>query len=187
MTRTACALFCMLALVLLSQSIAATSYAGNKSAFNLSDTDYGVRIASSFRDGKTGLTLYEVFAAIPLPWNSDFSNQWQLNSALDLSLGILDGKGETGGRGAVGIDLFLLSPGGKVSLTSGLGVGLMGKETYGDVDFSGPVFFRFQAGASYWVTNAISLGYRYYHESNGSIYDKNPSLNAHLGELRLNF
>mgnify|MGYP000365617205 CR=1 FL=1 len=187
MNRAASLLFWTLVFLTLSPIVATTSYAAGDRGFSFREADYGVRIASSFRDGKTGLTLYELFAALPLPWQTDFANNWHLDSMLDLSLGILDGNGETGGRGAVGIDGLLWSPGRKVSLTSGLGVGVMGEEVYGDIDFAGPVFFRFQAGLSYWFTSGISLGYRYYHESNGSIYDKNPSLNAHLGELRLNF
>jgi hypothetical protein len=31
------------------------------------------------------------------------------------------------------------------------------------------------------------LGYRYSHMSNGSIYDKNPSLNLNMVELRFTF
>lgn len=187
MKRMALALFCTLIFLLSSQLVVTRSYAEGGAKLNLRDFDYGIRIAGSFRDGKSGLTLYELFAAIPLPWGTDFANSWRLSTAFDLSLGLLEGKGESGGRAAAGVDAFLWSPGRKLAFTSGLGVGVMGEEVYGDIDFAGPVFFRFQAGLGYWLTSALSIGGRYYHESNGSIYDKNPSLNAYLGELRFNF
>ncbi|WP_419174133.1 acyloxyacyl hydrolase [Desulfosediminicola sp.] len=187
MNRARCAILCALVFFISLQNVEAKSYGAEKPDFSFRAADYGARIAGSFREGKSGLTLYEVFAALPLPWVADFADDWQLSSALDLSLGLLDGKGERGGRIAAGVDAFLWSPGRKFSLTGGLGVGVMGQEVYGDIDFAGPIFFRGQVGLSYWFSSSISIGYRYYHESNGSIYDKNPSLNAHLGEVRLNF
>jgi len=44
-----------------------------------------------------------------------------------------------------------------------------------------------QAGATVFVHSFKSLEYGYHHKSNGSIYDKNPTLNMHPFELRIWF
>jgi hypothetical protein len=106
---------------------------------------------------------------------------------LDLSVGVLDGEGDTGGKATVALDFVLFTSDRMVSMTAGIGAGLMTDEEFGNTDFGGPLYFVFQAGASYWLNPSFSIGYRYHHESNASIYDTNPSLNLHQLELRLLF
>jgi hypothetical protein len=148
---------------------------------------FGTRLATVLDDEDGDFQQYEIFGAWPLPWKSRFSSGWQLEPMLDLSVGVLDGEDETGGKFAAGVDLFWFSPDRVVSMVAGMGAGVMTQDVYGDVDFGGPVFFRFLAGLNYWLSPSFSVGYRYLHESNGSIYDKNPSLNMHQFEIRLHF
>lgn len=153
----------------------------------LTDFEFGARAGFSLDDEDEDLSQYEIYGAFDLPWRSKHSTGWQYESMFDISAGVLEGGGETGGRFTVGIDLFLNSPDGDISLTTGFGAGVMTEDVYGETDFGGPVFFRFQGGVSYWITKSFSAGYRFLHESNGSIYDKNPSLNMHQFEIRMHF
>ncbi len=162
-------------------------FSGESFAKEEKNVNFGTRLATIVDDDDGDFKQYEIFGALQLPWMSHFSNGWQLEPMLDLSMGILDGEGETGGKFAAGVDLFWYSPDRVLSLMAGIGAGVMTEDVYGDVDFGGPVFFRFLAGLNYWLNPSFSLGYRYIHESNGSIYDKNPSLNMHQFEIRLHF
>ncbi len=147
--------------------------------------DYGVRVGATFSG--EDFQQYEVFGAFSLPWVKNFRDGWRLGSDVDLSAGVLHGAGDTGGKVAGAVDLLLFSPSRQFSMTAGFGAGLQSKEHFGDNDFGGPLYFLFQAGLSYWFTPSFSVGYRFHHESNGSIYDTNPSLNLHAIELRLTF
>jgi hypothetical protein len=162
-------------------------FSENVSATENKNVEFGTRLAIAVDDADGDFKQYEIFGALPLPWISRLSNDWQFEPMLDLSVGILDGEDETGGKFAAGVDLFWFSPERVLSLMAGIGAGVMTEEVYGDVDFGGPVFFRFLAGVNYWLNPSLSVGYRYLHESNGSMYDKNPSLNMHQFEIRLHF
>lgn len=148
---------------------------------------FGIRISTTMDRDDIYFEQYEVFTSFELPWTSKFPNDWHFESMLDFGVAIIDGQGETGGKGAAVIDFFIYSPNRIVSLKTGIGAGVMSDDELGDADFGGPIFFRFNVGVNYWPTSNFSIGYGLYHESNGSIYTKNPSLNMHQLELRMHF
>lgn len=147
----------------------------------------GARVGTTTGGNDGDFEQYELFGALKLPWATEFANRYQLETQAEVILGIQDGEGDTGGKFAGAFDLYLFSPGRKVSFMGGLGAGYRQEEELGDVDYSGPVFFLFHTGLNYWFSPTFSLGYRFHHESSGSLYDKNPSLNLHQLELRLHF
>jgi hypothetical protein len=156
-------------------------------AFDNSNLSLGTRVSFSEGSSDGDFNQYDIFTAYTLPWKTRLTNNWQVEPVLDLSLGILDGNDETGGKVSTTLDMFVYSPTRIFSLSTGLGVGVMTDDEFGDVDFGGPIFFIFRAGAYYWFNPKYSIGYRFQHESNGSIYSKNPSLNMHIIEFRMNF
>lgn len=147
----------------------------------------GTRVGTTTGGNDGDFEQYELFAAFKLPWATEFSNSYQLETQAELIAGLQDGEEDQGGKFAGAFDLYLFSPGRKVSFMGGLGVGYLFEEELDDIDYAGPVFFLFHTGLNYWFSPSFSLGYRLLHESNGSLYDKNPGLNMHQLELRMHF
>ena len=147
---------------------------GTRAAFN---TD---RMDETFQQ-------YDLFGTFPLPRAYEWESGWRIESLADLTLSVLNGEGETGGTIAVGPDLFLLCPKRWIALNMGGGFGFYDDHKFGEYDLGGPLFFHFQAGATVFLHPSLSVGYRYHHKSNGSIYDKNPSFNMHQFEMRFWF
>ena len=147
----------------------------------------GGRVGTTTGGNDGDFEQYELFAAFKLPWAHEYTNRYQLETQAEFIAGLQDGEGENGGKLAGAFDLYLVSPTRKVSAMVGMGVGYMQEEQFGEVDYAGPVFFLFHTGLNYWFVPSFSLGYRYLHESNGSMYDKNPSLNMHQLEVRFHF
>lgn len=148
----------------------------------------GLRAGTSLRG--EDIKQYDVFFARNLPWTKPLDSGWQLESAAELTMSVLQRDAEDEGdgfSGSVSADLLLVSPKRLVSFNSGIGAGVLSDSTLGDYDFGGPVFFLFHAGAALHLTPRLTLGYRYSHQSNGKIYDNNPSLNLHQLELRFSF
>ncbi len=174
-----------LRVVLVVICISCNSVFTNALAAPLSDTAFGVRVATDIDD--EDFTQYEIFCAVPLPWTYQLPNNWQVETLLNVSAGALESENDTGGRFVAGVDALFFTTDRSLSLVAAMGVGLMTEEVYDGVDFGGPVFFRFQGGLSYWFNPSFSIGYRFLHESNGAIYDKNPSLNMHQFEIRVKF
>ena len=162
-----------------------TLVSGSVQAADLGEPVFGIR-AGVTASGEN-FQQYEVFAAWGLPWQRSLRDGWELGSDVELSGAVLHGADETGAKAAGAVDLLLFSPQRHFSMLAGMGAGLQSREQYGDTDFGGPFYFLFQAGFSYWLTPSLSVGYRFHHESNGSIYSTNPSLNLHQIEVRFLF
>ncbi|MBB5349445.1 acyloxyacyl hydrolase [Desulfoprunum benzoelyticum] len=145
----------------------------------------GARFGTSFRGEDTDQA--DFFVARKLPWARNLSSGWNLGAAVELDLSILQHDDEEVVAGSVSTDLILSSPGHRFFLLTGVGAGVLEDEILGDINFGGPVFFLFHAGAGLRLTPWLSLGYRYSHMSNGGIYSRNPSLNLNMVELRFTF
>ncbi|WP_136809318.1 acyloxyacyl hydrolase [Desulfosediminicola flagellatus] len=178
-------MICLRRMVVVVLCISFSCIYSNAMAASLSDVALGVRVATNIDD--EDFTQYEVFGAVPLPWRSHLSNGWEFETMLDLSIGVMEAENDTGGKFTAAVDALFYSPDRTLSLVAAMGIGVMTREVYDGVDFAGPVFFRFQGGLNYWLNQSFSVGYRFLHESNGSMYDKNPSLNMHQFEMRVHF
>ena len=149
--------------------------------------DVGFRFGYPLERNDGDFWQYELYGAWRLPFSSTFRCGWRMETLLDVTLAQQDGEGDQGRKISTSGELLFHSPQGRWPLLAGLGVGVLAEEEVGDVDYAGPVFFIFNGGPSYWFSDKVSLGYRYHHESNGSIYDKNPSVNMHQLEVRISF
>lgn len=145
----------------------------------------GARFGTSFRGEDTDQA--DIFVARKLPWNWGLPSGWNLGTSGELDLSILQHDDEETVAASIATDLILSSPKDRFFLLSGIGAGVLEDEVLGDINFGGPFFFIFHAGAGLRLTPWLSLGYRYSHMSNGGIYDRNPSLNLNMVELRFTF
>ncbi len=148
----------------------------------------GVRAAINARNtSKYDVYQYEMFTSKPLPWTWRWDAGWKLRTRAEATFGVIRGKGEASGIVSIGPDLLLDTPEKRFTASTGGGIGLLGDPMLGDIDFGGPVFFRFHAGLMYHPVEYVSIGYRYYHMSNGHIYGSNSSLNLHQAEISFHF
>ncbi len=146
----------------------------------------GIRLGTTFRGDDTDQG--DFFIARKLPWSWKLSPNWNLDSTGELALSVLHSDDEEIMAGSVSADLFMSSTRHMLFFFSGVGAGAMEDDgVLADIDLGGPIFFLFHAGAGLRLTPWLSLSYRYAHQSNGSIYDKNPSLNLNMVELRYHF
>lgn len=76
--------------------------------------------------------------------------------------------------------------GWRVSVDVGGGIALLSDDKIGDHDFGGPFQFAAHIGINYKIGWNIVLGYRFYHMSDGGIFD-GEGVNRHLFELSLQF
>ncbi len=145
----------------------------------------GLRSGLSLRGEE--IEQYDIFFARELPWTRTHTSGWRLESSGELTASLLHREEEDGLSTSLSLDLSLLSPDRRFSLGSGGGAGLLEDYVLGEYDFGGPIFFLFHAGFRLQLHPRVSLGYRYSHQSNGHIYNKNPSLNLHQLELQFSF
>nr|WP_240191792.1 acyloxyacyl hydrolase [Desulfoprunum benzoelyticum] len=145
----------------------------------------GMRAGDSINGEDT--EQYDIFVARELPWRRQFASGWSLGSLCELSVNVLNRDEEDGLSASLSTDLVLTSPQHKVVYFAGVGVGAMEDSVLGDYDFGGPLFFLSHAGVRLPLSSIFSVAIRLSHQSNGSIYDKNPSLNLAQIELRFTF
>jgi hypothetical protein len=134
-----------------------------------------------------GIEQYEIFFGRALPWSWQLASDWELNSRGELSLNALYQQEENGLSASLATDLVLSSPRYPFVFFAGVGVGVLEDSVLGDYDFGGPVFFLSHAGVSLPLSPRLSVALRYSHQSNGHIYNKNPSLNLCQIEFRFSF
>lgn len=146
----------------------------------------GLRYGKGFQDAD--FDQYDLFVSMELPWRTEVSSGWVLRSEIDVFLSALTWDGDTAVKPSVMPNLVLSTPGGRVDIIAGLGVGYMFGETdFGDdsdqQNLGGPFFLQGQLGFRLNVTDDIFLGYRYYHQSNADIYSENDSVNLNQLEF----
>jgi hypothetical protein len=171
----------LLIFTLLLAAVPTTGTAGEPGLYST-----GIRLGTSFRSDD--VDQGDFFIARKLPWSWTLSPNWNLDSTGELALSVIQGDDEEIMAGSISTDLFMTSPQHMLFFFTGVGAGVMEDEgVFADIDLGGPVFFLFHAGAGLRLTPWLSLSYRYAHQSNGSIYDKNPSLNLNMVEMRFHF
>lgn len=139
----------------------------------------GMRAGSSFKDDDESFNQYDAFVSYRLPWSWQWGQAVQVDTNLATSLGILDGGGETGGVGSLGMD-FVFSPAGEhlpLELRAGSALTLISEHEYGDEDLGGPVQFTHHISLYYWFLENLSALARVQHMSNAGIYSENPGVN----------
>lgn len=145
----------------------------------------GMRVGDSINGEE--IEQYDIFVARKLPWSRQLSSGWNLGTLCEFSVNVLNRDEEDGLSASISTDLLLTSPQHKVVYFAGVGAGAMEDSVLGDYDFGGALFFLSHAGVRLPLSSIFSVAVRLSHQSNGSIYDKNPSLNLAQIELRFTF
>jgi hypothetical protein len=140
----------------------------------------GVR--GGFQADRSNRDFYQVegFGNLNLPWGWDLGKEWYLQSRLDLSLGWLNGRGESAAIGSVGPSLTLSRARLPLSFEGGVLPTLVSQSAFGSYDFGMNLQFTSYLGFTWHFASHWGLGYRFQHMSNGGLAASNPGLNMHM-------
>jgi len=129
---------------------------------------------------------YEAFWVYGLPWSWRVFSNWILSTRLNASLGAITQGKDAGFFTTLSPGIALSPSGGRLTLDTGGGFALISEDKLGRHDFGGPFLFAAHGGISYEFGWNLALGYRFFHLSDGGIYNGH-GLNRHLLELSHRF
>ncbi len=137
---------------------------------------------------ETQLEQYEIFDRHPLPYTAQWGDIFKLSTAVEFGAALIHYYGPdeavTGRFSAT--PMVILSPHNKINIIAGIGAGFMvGQTEFGEHDLSGPFLFTGKVGLQILLGESWGIEYTFFHQSNGSIYDSNDSLN--MNELAVTF
>ena len=136
----------------------------------------------------TELEQYEIFDRHPLPYTADWGDTVKVSTAVELGAALIHYYGAddavTGRFSAT--PMVIVSPLKNFNILAGIGAGFMvGQTEFGKHDLSGPLLFTGKVGLQLLLGEKWGIEYTFFHQSNGSIYDHNDSLN--MNQLAVTF
>jgi hypothetical protein len=148
----------------------------------------GLRGGFSRRDSKDeDFQQYEIFLNRRLPWSWHWSGGWQLDSWLDGSAGVLNGGGQSGFVGSLGISLVAGVERLPLFLDVGISPTVLSRSTFGEADFGGNFQFTSHLGLRLRLGRQFELTYRVQHMSNGDLATPNPGSDMNMFSLAYRF
>jgi len=159
--------------------ILTVSMGGSGQAFAEEETRWklGIQGGWSFDNDDESFNQYDFVADYNLPWQWSVGESSRIGTMLTMAVGALDGGGDTGVIGSLGLALTFGSVNFPLELRIGSALTLMSEDEYGDEDFGGPFQFTSHIGLEYRFLENWSASARYQHMSNLDIYSRNPGLN----------
>jgi hypothetical protein len=142
----------------------------------------GLRVGISNPREEFDFESFEVFGNYGLPWSWRTPFEWILGTGINGSVGVLIQEGDTALLATLGPVISISSPGGRVTIDTGGGFALISEQKVGNHSFGGPFQFTAHGGLNYKFKWNVALGYRFFHVSDGGIFNGN-GLNRHLLEL----
>ena len=144
-----------------------------------------VGVRGGFQADKSNWDFYQVeaFGELNLPWGWDLGKEWHLQSRLDLSLGWLNGRGDSSFIGTLGPSLIVSRARLPLSFDGGVCPTILSCEHFGSEDFGMNLQFTSYLGLNWDFAEHWRLGYRFQHMSNGGLATPNPGLNMHIFAL----
>lgn len=141
--------------------------------------EVGLGYARQMRS-ESELDQYEIFDRYPLSYTTEWFNIGKVTTAVEFGAALLHYYGPdaavTGRFSAM--PMIIVSPVEHFNILAGIGAGFMvGQTEFGDHDLDGPILFNAKIGLQFLLGESWGMEYTYYHQSNGSIYDSNDSLN----------
>ena len=149
--------------------------------------EMGAQGGWSYNDDEESFNQADIIVAYRLPL------QWQrwdvLNASTRLTgmVSVLDGGGDTGLLGTLGLELVIGLGDSPFEFRTGGGATLMSRYKYGDEDFGGAFQFTSHLGLEYHFLESLSAFTRIQHMSNAGIYSENPGVNLMMIGLRYRF
>jgi len=147
----------------------------------------GIRFGiSNYRE--QDILSYELFGRIGLPWflMLDKNGNWQIETLVSYSLGLLDQSGDTAFLGTFGPAIAIINKPTGLIFDTGVGGALISEDKVGGHNFGMNFQFTAHGGISYIIGWNIALGYRFFHLSDAGI-NNGQGLNRHLLELSYRF
>ena len=118
-----------------------------------------------------------------MPWGWDLGKEWHLQTGLDLSLGWLNGRGESAVIGSVGPSLLLSRARLPLSFEGGVLATGLSESQFGSYDFGMNFQFTDYLGLNWDFSSHLRVGYRFQHMSNAGLFAANTGLNMHMFAL----
>jgi hypothetical protein len=173
-------IFSVIMLIAFIGSLSPVSSQSAESGWN----EAGVRTGIQVSPRHEYFHQYEAFGIYGLPWDWRGSSGWGLTPQAEISLGVLDGGGETSAIGSAGTAIVLNKRGSGLSTDLGINANFLDRRHFGRQDFGSILQFGAYMGVNYCINNKIKIGYRIQHISNGHIFypngTPNPGLDMHM-------
>ncbi|MGD8243463.1 MAG: acyloxyacyl hydrolase [Desulfobacterales bacterium] len=149
-------------------------------------SEIGAQGGASFNDGDESFTQYEALLNYVIPWRWTISDPITLGMRVTSTAGVLDGGGETGAIGSLGL-AFVVGDGHDFTVRVGSAATLMSEDEYGDEDLGTLFSFTSHIGMTYRFWDQLSARVRVQHMSNASLSDENPGVNMIMVGLHYAF
>ncbi len=156
-------------------------------AEDISHLEIGIRMGVTAIKHDERFRLYEAFGITDLPWDTQWTSGWILNTGLNINAGILRAAHDESFIGSAG-PIFVISKYNCRFLgLLGLRLALLDDHEFGSENLGGAVAFIVEAGVSYRFGRHLKAGYQFMHMSNADIYKENPGLDLHVFDLKYEF
>lgn len=136
---------------------------------------------------KEDFQQFDAFVILGFPGSWEWPRGWEARYRWYASAGLLHGAGESGFIGTTGPGVMFTKWDWNLTLDFGTGAVFVSKEHFGSQDFGGPVQILGHGGISYHFPGNMTLGWRFQHFSDASLYGKNRGIDLHLFELGYRF
>ena len=140
----------------------------------------GARGGSSFETDAGYFRQGEIFAARNLPWHWDPFWGLNLKPRVEVSAGCLSGGQQDGFVGTLGPVIEVQEKKFPVVLVGGVSPTFLSRYNFSERDLGGRFEFTDHIGLDWHVTKCFTVGWRFQHMSNASIYKHNPGLNLQM-------
>jgi hypothetical protein len=151
--------------------------------------EFGIGYGRELR-GNKNLSQYEVFARQPLPFTWQLPFQVEMLSGVEIGGAMVRERhsdNDAAARFSV-MPQVIFRPHRNIDFFAGLGTGIMvGNTQFTKHDLGGELLFASKVGVQFSLGSNWNLGYFFFHQSNGGIYNHNASLNMHQLELSFAF
>jgi hypothetical protein len=152
-------------------------------------TEIGFAYGREFRDNMD-LAQHELFIRESLPLQWEFAYDFKILTRLELGMAMIkEAHSENDEPFRVSImPQVILNPMKNVHLFFGVGPGFMiGNTKFTNHDLGGSFLLASKIGFQFILGPQWSVGYYFFHQSNGGVYENNASLNMHQLGLSYSF
>lgn len=136
---------------------------------------------------KEDFEQYDVFAVIGLPWAWEFSSGWDIRFRLNAAAGALRAAGDTGFITELTPGIAFSNASWRLTFDFGTGWAYLSKYEFGRQNIGGPFQIIGHGGITYHLPWNVSVGWRFHHMSDATIYGSNRGVDLHMLEVGYRF
>jgi len=149
--------------------------------------EVGLQGGWSYNDDEESFNQADIILAYRLPLQWQHGDVLNVSTRLTAMASVLDGGGDTGFLGTLGLELVIGLGDSPFNVRAGGGATLMSRYQYGDEDLGGAFQLTSHLGLEYHFLESLSAFTRLQHMSNAGIYSENPGVNMVMVGLRYAF